>query len=122
MIIYATLFLGLFSVLNPFISAFFASGNAIGSLCSILIFASIAVAVFLHQRWAWAAMFLSIVAMVAVDVLAPYQSMIVICFSAIIAMMGTVIIKRPINRWIRRDALSASPLIPQWLRGILRVL
>lgn len=119
MIIALIIFLGTFSISQVFLGAFFASAEAVASVCTLAIFACIALAVFCKMQRAWAGMFIAIIVMVAVDVLAPHEAMLEICLSAIIAVIGTVAVKRPIMQWLRRDARRSDPRVPQWLRLIL---
>ncbi len=127
MVIFILLFLGVFSLLDPFFAALFAASGAVTSFCVLLIFAFVALALTAHNqnRW-WGLMFLAVIAMVAIDILAPFEGMLVILGSAFIAFIGTVTIKTHINRFLRADAhrpiTAGGPVVPQWLRGILMVI
>ncbi len=126
MIIFAALFLGLYSVLSPFFTALFTASEAVMTFAAIIILGSIAVAIFARSRMAWMACFLGILAYVAIELLAPHASMVIICLTAMGALVGTIAVKRPIIRWIRADAhrpaAQGGPVVPQWARGILIVL
>lgn len=124
MITFFTLFWAAFSLANAFFSVVFASVEAIASVCSLLIFAFIALAIGTHNNRAWTWMFLAIIVMVAVEVLAPYSSFIQLAVSAIIALIGTVAIKRPLIHYLNLDARRpinhGGPRIPVWANTLLR--
>lgn len=125
MIIFGFLFLAIFSIAQMIFGAFFASIEAVTSVCALAIFACIAVAVFMKVQRAWGWMFIAIILMVAVEYLAPYESMIEIIVSIIVAIIGAVFVKRPILSWLRADAQrptsQGGPKVPSWLRTVLTI-
>ncbi len=126
MIIFAALFLGLFSILSPFFTAVFAASEAVTSYCALVTFGAIAVAIFMRSRMAWVVAFLGIIVAVGIELLAPSASMFIIITCGMFSLIATIAVKRPILLWLRADArrpaAQGGPLIPQWARGILTII
>lgn len=124
MITFIILFWAAFSLANAFCAVIFGSVEAIASICSLLIFAFIALAIGTRNNRAWTWMFLAIIVMVAVEVLAPYSSFIQLAISGVIALIGTITIKRPLIHYLNLDARRpinhGGPRIPVWANTLLR--
>lgn len=117
MLIFVLLFLMVFRITTPVFGAVFGSILAIEAICALLIFAFIALAIGAKWRPGWVCMVLSIIVMVAVRELAPYESAVEILVSAIAALAATVYTKRTMNPYIRR-----WKSLPCWVRRILIVI
>lgn len=124
MLIFVIIFLGVFQLAVSIFSTIFASIEAIETICAVLIFVSIAVAIFMKKNSAWAWMFIAVVAMASIKMLAPFESAIEIILSGIIATFATYQIKRPIlaylNRDLRRSVAVGGPRLPVWAHTLLR--
>ncbi len=116
MLIFLILFLGVFSIAVSIFGLLFASVSAVASLGALVIFGCIALAIANKNNRMWAWMFIAIIIMVAVEVLAPFESFIEIVVSAAIAGYGTYHIKRTINYYMLRYGKN----MPEALKTILR--
>ena len=123
MLIFAIIFFGVLSFATAILGALFASMDAIISICALLIFAFIALAIGAKNNRAWTWMFLAVIAMVAVETLAPFAKFISTAISVAIALYGTYQIKRPILAYLERDLRRpisvGGPRIPTWAHTIL---
>lgn len=117
MLVFLIIFLGVSTLATSVLGALFASTEAITSVCALLIFAFIALAIGTKSNRAWTGMFLAVVAMVAIEVLAPFAQFISIVISVAVAVYGTYHIKRPISRYLRQPC---SRSLPGWARIALR--
>lgn len=116
MLIFCLLFLGVFSIAAAVFGLFFSSVSAVASLGALVILGCVALAIATKNNRMWAWMFIAIIVMVAVEVLAPFESFIEIVVSAIIAGYGTFHIKRTINHYVARYGKS----IPEIGKTIIR--
>lgn len=126
MVIFFVLFLEAFRLLDPLLGALFLASNGMMSLMALLVLGFGALAIFVHQRWAWAAAIISILVMVGLEQLAPHESMLVVLGAIAVAGIITVVIKRYIFGVLRRDAARPAsvggPRIPGWAALILRLI
>lgn len=116
MLIFVCLFLVVFQPITQVFGAVFGSTEAIQAICSLLIFAFIALAIGAKWRLGWVCMFISIVAMVAVEMLAPYESAVEILTTAFLALIITIQLKSAINatRMVKNS--------PEWTRKLIAIL
>ena len=122
MIIFGLTFIGAISLVSGVIAFVVASMQALLSFGALLVFAFVALAIGTHSRMAWTAMFLTIVAMVAVETLAPYSAIIARVLAVIIAGATTYFIKNPILRYVRNDQRSNNPRLSPVIRTVLRII
>lgn len=122
MVIFAVCFMGSLSFISAVIAGIFASTDALLSMCSLIIFACVALAIATRSRYAWTAMFLAILAMVALDVLAPYAKVLAYVIAFMLSCFITWTIKVPLLRYIRIDALSTHPRLSAPIRTVLRII
>lgn len=126
MVIFVVLFRESFKVLDLLLGALFVSSEGFLSLMALLTFAFVALAIAGHQRWAWTGAILSIILAAAIEVLAPHESMLVVLGAIAVAVIVTVMIKRPMLRYLRRDAArpasAGGPRIPNWMRIVLTLI
>lgn len=122
MIIFGLTFIAAISFVTGIISFVVTSMQALLSFGALLVFAFVALAIGTHSRMAWTAMFLTIVAMVAVETLAPYSAIIARVLAVIIAGTATYFIKTPVLRYVRRDQRSHDPRLSPVLRTVLRII
>lgn len=117
MLIFVLFFLMVFRGATQVFGAVFGSIAAIETICSLLIFAFIALAIGAKWKLGWVGMFLSIIVMVAVRELAPYESAVEILVSAVIAFAAALYTKRTMNPYVRR-----CKTLPCWVQRILLVI
>ncbi len=122
MIIFGLTFVGAISLVSGVIAFVVTSMQALLSFGALLVFAFVALAIGTHSRMAWTAMFLTIVAMVAVETLAPYSAIIARVLAVIIAGAATYFIKNPILRYVRNDQRSNNPRLSPVIRTVLRII
>ena len=122
MIIFALTFLGVVTLVTSVITGIVASTDALLSFGALLTFGFVALAIGTHSRMAWTAMFLTILAMVGIETLAPYSAIIARVLAVIIAGAATYFIKTPVLRYVRRDQHSHDPRLSPFLRTVLRII
>ena len=122
MIIFGLTFVGAISLVSGVIAFVVTSMQALLSFGALLVFAFVALAIGTHSRMAWTAMFLTIVAMVAVETLAPYSAIIARVLAVIIWCAATYFIKNPILRYVRNDQRSNNPRLSPVIRTVLRII
>lgn len=115
MLVFLIIFFGVSSFATAILGALFASTEAITYVCALLIFAFIALAIGSKNNRAWTWMFLTVIVMVAVEVLAPFAKFIVGFISAIIAGYGTYQIKKPILQYLKNPSSRRLG----WVRTVL---
>ena len=122
MIIFGLTFIASIGLVTSVITFIVTSMQALLSFGALLVFAFVALAIGTHSRMAWTAMFLTIVAMVAVETLAPYSAIIARVLAVIIAGIATYFIKTPVLRYVRRDQRSNNPRLSTVIRTVLRII
>lgn len=115
MLIFLLLFGGVFSIAVGVFGLLFASVSAVASLGALVVLGCIALAITMKNNRLWGYMFVAIIVIVAVEVLAPFESFIEIVVSAAIAGYGTFHIKRTINHYVTR-----AKSMPEALKTIIR--
>lgn len=104
MITLIALFLGFYRILSPFIDAIFQASAQLNQVLALMLIAFGALAIFAKMKWATPAAIITLIAMVALELLGPSAAMIEILGSLVLAIVSTVVLKRSINRYIRQDA------------------
>ena len=122
MIIFALLFIASVGLVTSVITFIVASMQALLSFGALLVFAFVALAIGTHSRMAWTAMFLTVLAMVGIETLAPYSAIIARVLAVIIAGAATYFIKTPVLRYVRRDQHSHEPRLSPIIRTVLRII
>ena len=126
MLLFFVLFMEAFRLLDQFLGAVFLSSSELISLMVLILFGFGALAIFAHQRWAWAAAIISLLVIVGLETMSPHKSMLVILGSIAVAGAITAIIKRYIMDFLRRDARRSvsvgGPRVPRWLRLVLTLI
>lgn len=117
MLIFVLFFLMAFQPVTSAFGAVFGSVSAIQTICTLLIFAFIALAVGAKWNLGWVCIFLTIVVMVAVEMLAPYESAVEIITTAFLALIITIQLKIVLNDLARR-----SQKIPDWVRRLVAII
>ena len=117
------IFIGILIVANMLVTGLFtfiyANTAAIYSLLALLIFATLAMTFIQStRRFAWVGFVMVILLYVAVDVLQPYTVSIAWIISAILAIVATVVVKRPMLRMVRRNRNN----LPAWSRIVLSII
>ena len=122
MIIFGLTFLGVVTLVTSVITGIVASTDALLSFGALLTFGFVALAIGTHSRMAWTAMFLTVLAMVGIETLAPYSAIIARVLAVIIAGAATYFIKTPVLRYVRRDQHSHEPRLSPIIRTVLRII
>lgn len=117
MLIFVLFFLMAFQPVTSAFGAVFGSVSAIQTICTLLIFAFIALAVGAKWKLGWVCMFISVIAMVAVEMLAPYESAVEIIVAALLALIITVQVKSILNDLARR-----RKGLPSWARKLIAII
>lgn len=117
MLIFICLFLIAFRPITQVFGAIFGSPDAIQTICSFLIFVFIALAIGAKWKLGWVCMFISIVAMVAVEMLAPYESAVEILTTAFLALIVTIQLKSALNSYTR-----SIKDFPNWARKLIAII
>ena len=123
MVIFALTFVGAISLVSGFIAFIVTSMQALLSFGALLVFAFVALAIGTHSRMAWTAMFLTVLAMVGIETLAPYSIVVSRVISVVVAAFGTYLIKSPIVRYVRHDQhRPGGPRLSAIIRTILWII
>lgn len=126
MIIFLASFAAAVAVISSVVAFVVASAHAIYSMCALLIFGFVAIALGTHNNRAWSWMFLAVLVMVGVETLAPYSNAVSNILAALVAVIATVSIKRPMLAYIRRDRVRpvnlGGPRLAPWMRIVLTIL
>ena len=109
MLIMAASFMAAFTA-TDFVFRIFFHAAGMGEILAILVFAFLALAIFVRARWAWLGFALSILALVARDALGAHVSLLTLCVSAIAALAAVVLAARAARPWLRRRRRH----IPAW--------
>ena len=118
MIIFFFFFFAINVLMAQIFGFVYANTTAIYSLLALLIFGAIAM-MFIQEtrRYSGVALIIAILLYAAVEILAPYTVAIGWIISAIVAVIATVSIKRPMLRMVRRHRQT----MPTWCRIILSI-
>lgn len=123
MIIFGLTFIAAISFVTGVIAFIVTSMQALLSFGALLIFAFVAIAIGTHSRMAWTAMFLTILAMVGIETLAPYSVIVSRVIAVVVAAFGTYLIKSPIVRYVRHDQhRPGGPRLSAIIRTILWII
>lgn len=121
MLIFVLMFFSAIAVLTGVVGFIVASTQAIFSLCALLVFAFIALAIGTKNAHMWSWMFIAIIVMVGVETLAPHSVAVVKILAAAIAIVATIYIKRPIIRYVRMDSSRPANAGGPRLHPVMRV-
>ncbi len=108
MLMFVVLFFSSLPLTSLIVTAVFGVTHAFYQICTLVIFASIVLAIFTHSNRAWVVFFLAILVMVSVQVLAPLSLAVQYIFSFGFAVLGTGVLKSVLNPIIRRSRLERS--------------
>ena len=123
MLIFIVLFMVASYVTTSFLVTVFANTAAIYSILSIVLFGGIGLMFLKEARRIGTTIFLAaVLLMVAVQGLAPYKDILIKCVAAILAIVGLVLLKRPMLRFVRNDERSQNPFLPVWARWVMRLI
>lgn len=123
MIIFGLTFIAAISFVTGIISFVVTSMQALLSFGALLVFAFVALAIGTHSRMAWTAMFLTVLAMVGIETLAPYSVVVSRVISVVVAAFGTYLIKSPIVRYVRHDQhRPGGPRLSAIIRTVLWII
>ena len=123
MIIFGLTFVGAISLVSGVIAFVVTSMQALLSFGALLVFAFVALAIGTHSRMAWTAMFLTILAMVGIETLAPYSVIVSRVIAVVVAAFGTYLIKTPIVRYVRHDQhRPGGPRLSAIIRTLLWII
>ena len=118
MIIFATILLVANMLVAHFFGFVYANTAAIYSLLALLILAAVGM-MFLQntRKYSGFALIITILLYAGIEILAPYTVAIAWIISAIIAIVATVNIKKPMLRMVKHN----SSTMPTWCRILLSI-
>lgn len=126
MLIFIGFFWAAVAVISGIVSFIIASTQALLSMGALLVLACVAIAIGMRNNQAWSWMFIGIIAMVAIETLAPHAAAVIKILAAVVAGIATISIKRPIIRYIRRDSMrpahAGGPRLHPAMRVILTLI
>lgn len=123
MIIFGLTFIASIGLVTSVITFIVTSMQALLSFGALLTFGFVALAIGTHSRMAWTAMFLTILAMVGIETLAPYSVIVSRVIAVVVAAFGTYLIKTPIVRYVRHDQhRPGGPRLSAIIRTLLWII
>lgn len=126
MLIFIASFWAAIAVISGIVGFIIASSQALMSFAALLVLGCVAIAIGMKNNRAWSWMFIGIIAMVAIETLAPHAAAVIKILAAIVAGIATVSIKRPMLRYIRRDSMrpahAGGPRLHPAMRVILTLI
>lgn len=126
MLIFIASFWAAIAVISGIVGFIIASSQALMSFAALLVLGCVAIAIGMKNNRAWSWMFIGIIAMVAIETLAPHATVVVKVLAAAIAGIATISIKRPMLRYIRRDSMrpahAGGPRLHPAMRVILTLI
>lgn len=126
MLIFIGFFLATIAVISGIVSFIIASTQALLSMGALLVLACVAIAIGMRNNRAWSWMFIGIIAMVAIETLAPHAAAVIKILAVVVAGIATISIKRPMIRYIRRDSMrpahAGGPRLHPAMRVILTLI
>lgn len=126
MLIFIGFFWAAVAVISGIVSFIIASTQALLSMGALLVLACVAIAIGMRNNRAWSWMFIGIIAMVAIETLAPHAAAVIKILAAVVAGIATISIKRPMIRYIRRDSMrpahAGGPRLHPAMRVILTLI
>ena len=126
MLIFIASFWAAIAVISGIVGFIIASSQALMSFAALLVLGCVAIAIGMKNNRAWSWMFIGIIAMVAIETLAPHATVVVKVMAAAIDGIDTISIKRPMLRYIRRDSMrpahAGGPRLHPAMRVILTLI
>lgn len=126
MLIFIASFWAAIAVISGIVGFIIASSQALMSFAALLVLGCVAIAIGMKNNRAWSWMFIGIIAMVAIETLAPHATVVVKVLAAAIAGIATISIKQPMLRYIRRDSMrpahAGGPRLHPAMRVILTLI
>ena len=122
MLIFIASFWAAIAVISGIVGFIIASSQALMSFAALLVLGCVAIAIGMKNNRAWSWMFIGIIAMVAIETLAPHAAAVIKILAAIVAGIATVSIKRPMLRYIRRDSMRPAHAGGTRLHPAMRVI
>lgn len=126
MLIFIASFWAAIAVISGIVGFIIASSQALMSFAALLVLGCVAIAIGMKNNRAWSWMFIGIIAMVAIETLAPHAAAVIKILAAIVAGIATISIKRPMLRYIRRDSMrpahAGGPRLHPAMRVILTLI
>lgn len=126
MLIFIASFWAAIAVISGIVGFIIASSQALMSFAALLVLGCVAIAIGMKNNRAWSWMFIGIIAMVAIETLAPHAAAVIKILAAIVAGIATISIKRPMLRYIRRDSVrpahAGGPRLHPAMRVILTLI
>ena len=123
MAIFIILFMVMGYMTNTLLSTVVANAEAIYTILAIVLFMGVGLMFIQSMRGIGTTVFLiAIVLMVAVQALQPYYMFVARCAAVAIAIIGTVVFKRPMLRFVRNDERRSNPTLPTWARWTIRLI
>lgn len=126
MLIFIVMFFSAIAVITGIVGFIIASSQALMSFAALLVLGCVAIAIGMKNNRAWSWMFIGIIAMVAIETLAPHAAAVIKILAAVVAGIATISIKRPMLRYIRRDSMrpahAGGPRLHPAMRVILTLI
>lgn len=126
MLIFIASFWAAIAVISGIVGFIIASSQALMSFAALLVLGCVAIAIGMKNNRAWSWMLIGIIAMVAIETLAPHAAAVIKILAAIVAGIATISIKRPMLRYIRRDSMrpahAGGPRLHPAMRVILTLI
>lgn len=122
MLIFIVMFFSAIAVITGIVSFIIASTQALLSMGALLVLACVAIAIGMKNNRAWSWMFIGIIAMVAIETLAPHAAAVIKILAAVVAGIATISIKRPMLRYIRRDSMRPANVGGPRLTPVVRTI
>ena len=122
MLIFIVMFFSAIAVITGIVGFIIASSQALMSFAALLVLGCVAIAIGMKNNRAWSWMFIGIIAMVAIETLAPHAAAVIKILAAVVAGIATVSIKRPMLRYIRRDSMRPANVGGPRLTPVVRTI
>lgn len=122
MLIFIASFWAAIAVISGIVGFIIASSQALMSFAALLVLGCVAIAIGMKNNRAWSWMFIGIIAMVAIETLAPHAAAVIKILAAIVAGIATISIKRPMLRYIRRDSMRPENVGGPRLHPVMRTI
>lgn len=122
MLIFIVMFFSAIAVITGIVGFIIASSQALMSFAALLVLGCVAIAIGMKNNRAWSWMFIGIIAMVAIETLAPHAAAVIKILAAVVAGIATISIKRPMLRYIRRDSMRPENLGGPRLTPVVRTI
>lgn len=122
MLIFIVMFFSAIAVITGIVGFIIASSQALMSFAALLVLGCVAIAIGMKNNRAWSWMFIGIIAMVAIETLAPHAAAVIKILAAVVAGIATISIKRPMLRYIRRDSMRPENVGGPRLTPVVRMI